>query len=252
MAREYFNTYHSYLKSIEPLNDAERGRLFTALLIYSSTGTEPELRGNERFVFPMMKEQIDRDAKRYADKCRQQSEKAQKRWMPRDATACHGMPWDATACQEKGKEKEKSAPSSPLSSPLPSSPDPINYPPYNPPNTPAKEKREKEKETPPTCVLTNTAPQGAKFQPPTVEQVSDYCRERGNGIDPQAFVDFYTSKGWMVGKNRMKDWKAAVRTWERTGHNRPSLQSTKQTAQDRLSASYDRFARWAEEGEDDA
>lgn len=69
MAREFFNAYHSYLKSVEPLNDAERGRLFTALLIYSSTGVVPELRGNERFVFPTFQEQIDRDAKKYEEKC---------------------------------------------------------------------------------------------------------------------------------------------------------------------------------------
>ena len=56
MALNSFNAYHSYLKSIEPLNDAERGRLFTALLEYSSTGAEPELRGNERYIFPMMRD----------------------------------------------------------------------------------------------------------------------------------------------------------------------------------------------------
>lgn len=52
------------------------------------------------------------------------------------------------------------------------------------------------------------------FIPPTVEEVSAYCAERGNSVDPEAFVDFYASKGWMIGKNKMKDWKAAVRTWE--------------------------------------
>lgn len=52
------------------------------------------------------------------------------------------------------------------------------------------------------------------FNPPTVEEVRAYCTERGNGVDPEAFVDFYASKGWMIGKNKMKDWKAAVRTWE--------------------------------------
>ena len=65
MAIEYFNAYHSYLKSIEPLNDAERGRLFTALLEYSSTGVTPDLRGNERLIFPTMKEQIDRDMQKH-------------------------------------------------------------------------------------------------------------------------------------------------------------------------------------------
>lgn len=53
-----------------------------------------------------------------------------------------------------------------------------------------------------------------KFTPPTIEDVSEYCTERGNEVDPQKFIDFYESKGWMVGKNKMKDWKAAVRTWE--------------------------------------
>ena len=52
------------------------------------------------------------------------------------------------------------------------------------------------------------------FIPPTVEEVRAYCKERGNNVDPEAFVDFYASKGWMIGKNKMKDWKAAVRTWE--------------------------------------
>ena len=55
----------------------------------------------------------------------------------------------------------------------------------------------------------------ARFTPPTVGEVRDYCRERGNTVDAERFVDFYAAKGWMVGKNRMKDWKAAVRTWEK-------------------------------------
>ena len=55
----------------------------------------------------------------------------------------------------------------------------------------------------------------SRFQPPTLEEVSSYCSERNKGVDPNKFIDFYQSKGWMVGKNKMKDWKAAVRTWER-------------------------------------
>lgn len=53
-----------------------------------------------------------------------------------------------------------------------------------------------------------------RFIPPTVEQVREYCETRNNDIDAEHFVDFYASKGWMIGKNKMKDWKAAVRTWE--------------------------------------
>jgi hypothetical protein len=54
-----------------------------------------------------------------------------------------------------------------------------------------------------------------RFTPPTLEEVTAYCQERGNKVDPQTFIDFYSSKGWMIGKNKMKDWKASVRTWER-------------------------------------
>lgn len=53
------------------------------------------------------------------------------------------------------------------------------------------------------------------FVPPTIEDVRLFCQERGNGIDPEEFVAFYTSKGWMVGKSKMKDWKSAVITWEK-------------------------------------
>ena len=54
----------------------------------------------------------------------------------------------------------------------------------------------------------------SRFTPPTYEEVKEYCDERNNGIDPQRFIDFYESKGWLVGKTKMKDWKACVRTWE--------------------------------------
>lgn len=55
----------------------------------------------------------------------------------------------------------------------------------------------------------------SRFTPPTVEDVRAYCQERQNNVDPEKFVDYYTSNGWVVGKNKMKDWKAAVRTWEK-------------------------------------
>ena len=58
-----------------------------------------------------------------------------------------------------------------------------------------------------------------RFKVPAVEEVAAYCAERRNNVDAQAWWDFYQSKGWMVGKNRMKDWKAAVRTWEQRHKN---------------------------------
>jgi len=58
-----------------------------------------------------------------------------------------------------------------------------------------------------------------RFIPPTTKEVFEYCQIRKNNVDPQRFIDFYTSNGWHVGKNKMKDWKAAVRTWEKNNFN---------------------------------
>jgi hypothetical protein len=54
------------------------------------------------------------------------------------------------------------------------------------------------------------------FRPPALEEVRAYCSERNNGLDPERFVDFYQSKGWKVGNQPMRDWRAAIRTWEKT------------------------------------
>lgn len=61
---------------------------------------------------------------------------------------------------------------------------------------------------------TPKAPKVKAFKRPTVDEVAEYCKERGNGIDAQQFCDFYEAKGWVVGKSPMRDWRAAVRTWE--------------------------------------
>lgn len=176
MAREYFCAYHSYLKSVEPLNDAERGRLFTACLEYSMTGNAPDLRGNERFVFPMIREQIDRDSKKYEVFTNKQRENARMRW---DAVACGGISGIAKNAKEKEKKKEN-----------------------------IKER------------TTNVVPK--KNIPPSVDEVAAYCAERGNGIDAESFVDYYAARGWIYnGKQPMKDWRAAVRTWERNHKDQP-------------------------------
>lgn len=113
-----------------------------------------------------------------------------------------------------------------------------------------KEKeKEKEGEIENECYPPTPLSGGAKakrFIPPTVDEVAVYCQERGNGLDPETFVDFYASKGWMVGKNPMKDWKAAVRTWERSegrgtsgAGNRVQPRATEEHGLDKLRRLYE-------------
>ena len=64
-------------------------------------------------------------------------------------------------------------------------------------------------------------PRSKRFKPPTLEEVQAYCLERGNKVDAQRFIDYYTANGWKVGRNAMKDWKASVRTWEQREKETP-------------------------------
>lgn len=66
----------------------------------------------------------------------------------------------------------------------------------------------------------------SRFVPPTLEEVQSYCCERKNTVDAERFVDYYEANGWKVGKNSMKDWKAAVRSWEKNGYSNKSTVNT--------------------------
>lgn len=121
MAKEYFCAYHSFLKSVEPLSDAECGRLFKSCLIYSMTGEAPELSGNERFLFPTLQAQIDRDNEKYEQRCQinrkngalsrgdEESERPQS--VPNAVGRPQSVP---NAPQGKGKDKDKGKDTPPL------------------------------------------------------------------------------------------------------------------------------------------
>lgn len=80
-------------------------------------------------------------------------------------------------------------------------------------------------------IIKSDKPTRKKFIPPTLEEVQAYCVERNNTVDAERFINHYTSNGWLVGKNKMKDWKAAVRTWERSEYNKATSGNAKKQAQ---------------------
>ena len=88
---------------------------------------------------------------------------------------------------------------------------------------------------------------GARFRKPTVAEVSAYCRERHNAVDPQTFVDFYDAKGWKIGTSTMKDWRAAVRTWEKRDQRNPQPPTPSPKPQPKDEPLSDYYRRmWAE------
>ena len=83
-----------------------------------------------------------------------------------------------------------------------------------------KESKVKEKES-----IEKVATKRTAFVAPSLQEVKDYISEKGYTVDAQRFIDFYEAKGWMIGKNKMKDWRAAVRTWMRRP-DEPQKQTT--------------------------
>lgn len=165
---------------LEAATDEQVGKIVKAMLQYQRTG-EAEIEDTlMAAVFEMIKEAIDEDNAAYEETCQRRKDAAHKRWGT-DADGCNDMQEHASACKSMQEDADMDLDLEPIA-----------------PKGAGGNKRAR-----------------AKFVPPTVEEVRAYVKERGSRVDPEAFVDFYASKGWKVGNQTMKDWKAAVRTWER-------------------------------------
>lgn len=87
-----------------------------------------------------------------------------------------------------------------------------------------EEVRSKKKEEE---VIPDEVKKTSRFTPPSLQEVTDYCKERSNNVDSSSFIDHYSASGWMRGKTKVKDWKACVRTWEKNSTQPASQQERK-------------------------
>lgn len=182
MARNYAALPYDYLEEMAALNDAEFGRLTRALLVYSMTGEPIALCGNERFYAKRVMAQEDRFRASYEEQVAAKSERGKAGAKARWSNAKNAQAFLSITSNAKNGNTETKTETDTETNALP------------PPGGKGK---------------------GTRFAPPSLQEVTDYCRERSNGVDPERFVDFYAAKGWKVGNQLMKDWKAAVRTWEK-------------------------------------
>ena len=189
--------YFDVRPCIKRLNIEEKGCLFEAILDYGEFGNIPDFDGALGVAWDFIQPKLDRDAGRY-DK---QVEQKQYAVYVREAKKNGGTPvsfdeWKLLSDDEKHRL---------ISADIgryPTTTSNLNLQPHPTTSTGIIKGADK----PPTR---------HHFSPPTVEEVRAYCTEKGYDIDPDRFVDYYTSNGWKVGKNPMKDWKAAVRSWSR-------------------------------------
>lgn len=205
--------YEGWASMILNLPDEMAGDLIKNLLAYAFKGEEPET-DNPAIgaILVMMKDKLDEDAAKYEETVKQRSEAGkkamQKRWSATEEitedskaiTKDNGVITNDNAVKERITKITDSVSVSDSVSDSVSVSESDTVPP-----TEVKKERATRK----------------RFAPPSIEEVAAYCRERGNNVDPETFVDFYSSKGWKVGKEPMKDWRACVRTWEKRDRASP-------------------------------
>lgn len=200
--RNSFVLYTDYKQHIDLLTTEEKAQLLDAIFGYAE-GNEIELDGATKMAFSFIKAQMDRDNDKYQETCDKRRAAGAKGGAPAGNTNAKKQAKQANGCLNKQNNQKQAK-----------QPDTDNDNDTDTDNDTdiVKEKESKKK---------SADKPHRSFVPPTVEQVREYCQERKRGVDPQAFVDFYASKGWFVGKNKMKDWKAAVRTWEQRSRGQP-------------------------------
>ena len=221
--RDTFIVYTEHIEDVEELTNEEAGMLLKALLAYNAGEALPDdLPSVVRILFKNMRREMDYNHNRYEEQKQKRSESGKKGMRNR---------W----CTENKTEEDISLDNK--------NNNVINEDNKN--NNVINEDNKNNLSVTVTDTVTDTVSAKAdsignakalptrertrKTIPPTVEEVTEYCRERSNGVDAEHFCNYYEARGWELSKGRkMKDWQAAVRTWEHNGFGRdaPSRSST--------------------------
>lgn len=181
--RNSFTFYRSFMEGVEQIEPEVFKRLVLAMAHYALDDEDPALEGLELSLFMAWKANIDASNRRKENGLKGGRKK--------------------TEAAETETEPEPNVTENNRTEPNVTETDSLY-----------KDKREIERE-----IEKKKRNRKEKKIPPAVEDVREYCSERRNGIDAQQFCDFYESKGWKVGGQPMKDWKACVRTWEKRRSN---------------------------------
>ena len=212
--KESYMLYRGWNPLFENLPKEQLGELFYAICCYQSgkeyTIENPLIKG----VFEMVLMQFKKDEEKYISNCEAKAKNGKKgaesRWQDDSNTTsengkngkCHSEDGKNGKCYfSQNEEKTEMAKMA------------IEEEEEDKEEVEEEEEDKEEVEEVPTVPKKREARK--RFSPPSAAEVREYCRERENAVDAESFVDFYAAKGWKVGNAPMKDWKAAVRTWEK-------------------------------------
>lgn len=201
--KKTFLMYMSWDSSIAEMTDEEAGQLLKAAYAYQK-GEDIELDRSVKIFFRVMEERFKEDSAKYQKKVE---------------TLNKNKGTDDSNQKSDRNQSEISQKSDRNQNEINSVSESVSVSVYDSVSESVSGTQEstEEKGTP-------KGVQKKNFVPPTVDEVADYCAESGYSVDAERFVDFYEAKGWMIGKNKMRDWRAAVRTWRRQDRASPKSQ----------------------------
>lgn len=224
MERKQFTWYRSYYDALKELPAEEFRAIVLAVCAYALDGEEAELSGVARAIFTLIRPTLEVGRSKAENRSRAEQTSL-------SAEQTDNRPEQTKNKPEQTQNKRKQT--------------------DNKPEQTRKEKekeKEREKESENDSYCSPPPPSGPKrFVPPTLAEVQSYVAERQSPVDPQGFIDFYASKGWMVGKTPMKDWKAACRnaeTWERWSRTEASAPPKKGLAQALTDRQMEKYMGW--------
>ena len=179
--KDSFIMYTDYMDALEDLTRAEAGDFLLICMEYAKTGKAPGIKNKAvRIAFKMAKQRMDRDAQKWEETIEKRKEAGKK-----GGQASASKRKQTLANVSKAKQSQ------------------ANQAVY-------------DSDSVDSTVIKNNGRTAPRFIKPSLEQIKEYCDQRRNGIDPQSFIDFYEARGWKLTKGvSMKDWKAAIRTWEK-------------------------------------
>jgi len=202
MEKDSFIFYKSFKEAIDLCPPEVKLSIYEAIAEYALTEHEPTLTDSTALLcWKLIRPQLEANWRRY-----------------RNGQAGGAPKGNRNAAKQPKENNQETTDKQPTNNQAGTDPEPdkqanVNVNVKGKENGKVKEKEDKGE-------TQSVTPVRVRFTAPEVSEVEDYCRERANGIDAHEFVDYYTANGWkQKGGNPIKDWKAAVRTWERNGIN---------------------------------
>lgn len=193
--RDSFIFYRSFYQSAKKLPKEDKAELFDAICSYALDGELVELSVVPEAIFTVIKPNLDANRRKWENGCKEKKK-----------------PSEVEAIEEQEISKDEANDKQTISKAQG--------------NVDVNVYANVDEE----CKLKSKS-ESKRFTSPTLQEVKNYCQERKNSVNPEKWLNFYQSNGWKVGKNQMKDWKAAVRTWEgnsfesKTNQNKMSISS---------------------------